>query len=143
MATGVLADAFRVHDITYDGDATGPASCFVKVTKSIGEIAANCAMTKVYDKECYAFREMLPNIISKVIRVPKTFATHLHREEDGSVTSFCIVMEEMPKDQYTAFEQGKIEMSIEQVQEFFSTLAKLHASCWDFAVNDEQPGLGG
>ena len=69
-AGGVLADAFRVFNITYDEINDLPKSCFLKCTKEIPEVVEMCLSTQVYAKEVY-FYSTLIHKVKDVIRVPE------------------------------------------------------------------------
>ena len=138
-AGGVLADAYRVFNLRYADGIEGPASLFVKSTKTIPEIVELCKATGVYAKEVYFYRD-LNRKVSEVIRVPQCFAIFTD-SEDATCSQFCIVMEDFSADEWTPFEQMTNPMTFDDMSDFMTVLAKLHAHFWGEPVS-HRAGLG-
>jgi hypothetical protein len=136
-ASGVLADAYRVFNISYVNGGDGPKSLFIKSTKTIPEIVELCKATGIYAKEIY-FYKVLTQKISDVIRVPECLAIYTDSDDE---TRFCIVMEDFTADEWMPFDLMTNPMTYKDMSDFMIELAKLHAHCWHEPVSD-QPGLG-
>lgn len=138
-AGGVFADAYRVFNHQYADGIEGPASLFVKSTKTIPEIVELCKATGVYAKEVYFYRD-LNRKGSEAIRVPECFAIFTD-SEDATCSQFCIVMEDFSADEWTPFEQMTNPMMFDDMSDFMTVLAKLHAHFWGEPVS-RRAGLG-
>lgn len=138
-AGGVLADAYRVFNIQYKEGVEGPASLFVKSTKTIPEIVELCKATGVYAKEVY-FYSHLNSKVAQVIRVPECFAIYTD-SDDADCSQFCIVMEDFNSDEWMPFEQMTNPMNYSDMSDFMTVLAKLHGHFWGEPISS-RAGLG-
>ena len=84
---GVLADASKLHGITYSGNTNGaPASVVVKVANAVTERRDLAIMANAYTKELFFFRDLAKDV---PLRSPTLYGCF----SDGSATSerFIIV----------------------------------------------------
>jgi hypothetical protein len=86
MASGILADAYRVHDIQYKEGTNNksPSILFVKHTKAISSVADLCSVSNTYVEEVYFYQELHKVIRQQVLHVPECYAT-FHEEDDPTL----------------------------------------------------------
>ena len=138
-AGGVLADAFRVFNITYDEINDLPKSCFLKCTKEIPEVVEMCLSTQVYAKEVY-FYSTLIHKVKNVIRVPECYGI-FKADDDIECKEFCLVLEDFDQDNWVPFDQFDNPMTYEDTIQFMKDLGYFHAACWGEPVSNDA-GLG-
>ena len=138
-AGGVLADAFRVFNISYDRINDLPKSCFLKCTKEIPEVVEMCLSTQVYAKEVY-FYSTLIHKVKNVIRVPECYGI-FKADDDIECKEFCLVLEDFDKDNWVPFDQFDNPMTYEDTIQFMKDLGHFHAACWGEPVSNDA-GLG-
>ena len=138
-AGGVLADAFRVFNITYDEINDLPKSCFLKCTKEIPEVVEMCLSTQVYAKEVY-FYSTLIHKVKDVIRVPECYGI-FKADDDIECKEFCLVLEDFDQDNWVPFDQFDNPMTYEDTVQFMKDLGYFHAACWGEPVSNDA-GLG-
>ena len=138
-AGGVLADAFRVFNISYDGINDLPKSCFLKCTKEIPEVVEMCLSTQVYAKEVY-FNSTLIHKVKDVIRVPECYGI-FKADDDIECKEFCLVLEDFDENNWVPFDQFDNPMTYEDTIQFMKDLGYFHAACWGEPVSDDA-GLG-
>ena len=138
-AGGVLADAFRVFNITYDEINDLPKSCFLKCTKEIPEVVEMCLSTQVYAKEVY-FYSTLIHKVKDVIRVPECYGI-FKADDDIECKEFCLVLEDFDQDNWVPFDQFDNPMTYEDTIQFMKDLGYFHAACWGEPVSNDA-GLG-
>jgi len=138
-AGGVLADAFRVFNITYDEINDLPKSCFLKCTKEIPEVVEMCLSTQVYAKEVY-FYSTLIHKVKNVIRVPECYGI-FKADDDIECKEFCLVLEDFDQDNWVPFDQFDNPMTYEDTVQFMKDLGYFHAACWGEPVSNDA-GLG-
>ena len=138
-AGGVLADAFRVFNITYDEINDLPKSCFLKCTKEIPEVVEMCLSTQVYAKEVY-FYSTLIHKVKDVIRVPECYGI-FKADDDVECKEFCLVLEDFDQDNWVPFDQFDNPMTYEDTIQFMKDLGYFHAACWGEPVSNDA-GLG-
>jgi len=138
-AGGVLADAFRVFNISYDRINDLPKSCFLKCTKEIPEVVEMCLSTQVYAKEVY-FYSTLIHKVKNVIRVPECYGI-FKADDDIECKEFCLVLEDFDEDNWVPFDQFDNPMTYEDTIQFMKDLGYFHAACWGEPVSNDA-GLG-
>ena len=138
-AGGVLADAFRVFNITYDEINDLPKSCFLKCTKEIPEVVELCLATQVYAKEVYFYSTLIKKV-KDVIRVPECYGI-FKDPMDEDCKEFCLVLEDFDSDNWMPFDQFENPMNFEDTAMLMEDLGSFHAMCWGEPVTNE-PGLG-
>ena len=138
-AGGVLADAFRVFNITYDEINDLPKSCFLKCTKEIPEVVEMCLSTQVYAKEVY-FYSTLIHKVKDVIRVPECYGI-FKADDDIECKEFCLVLEDFDENNWVPFDQFDNPMTYEDTIQFMKDLGYFHAACWGEPVSNDA-GLG-
>ena len=138
-AGGVLADAFRVFNITYDEINDLPKSCFLKCTKEIPEVVEMCLSTQVYAKEVY-FYSTLIHKVKDVIRVPECYGI-FKADDDIECKEFCLVLEDFDQDNWVPFDQFDNPMTYDDTIQFMKDLGYFHAACWGEPVSNDA-GLG-
>ena len=138
-AGGVLADAFRVFNISYDRINDLPKSCFLKCTKEIPEVVEMCLSTQVYAKEVY-FYSTLIHKVKDVIRVPECYGI-FKADDDIECKEFCLVLEDFDEDNWVPFDQFDNPMTYEDTIQFMKDLGYFHAACWGEPVSNDA-GLG-
>ena len=138
-AGGVLADAFRVFNISYDGINDLPKSCFLKCTKEIPEVVEMCLSTQLYAKEVY-FYSTLIHKVKDVIRVPECYGI-FKADDDIECKEFCLVLEDFDENNWVPFDQFDNPMTYDDTIQFMKDLGYFHAACWGEPVSDDA-GLG-
>ena len=138
-AGGVLADAFRVFNISYDGINDLPKSCFLKCTKEIPEVVEMCLSTQVYAKEVY-FYSTLIHKVKDVIRVPECYGI-FKADDDIECKEFCLVLEDFDENNWVPFDQFDNPMTYDDTIQFMKDLGYFHAACWGEPVSNDA-GLG-
>ena len=138
-AGGVLADAFRVFNISYDRINDLPKSCFLKCTKEIPEVVEMCLSTQVYAKEVY-FYSTLIHKVKNVIRVPECYGI-FKADDDIECKEFCLVLEDFDEDNWVPFDQFDNPMTYEDTTQFMKDLGHFHAACWGEPLSNDA-GLG-
>ena len=138
-AGGVLADAFRIFNISYDRINDLPKSCFLKCTKEIPEVVEMCLSTQVYAKEVY-FYSTLIHKVKDVIRVPECYGI-FKADDDIECKEFCLVLEDFDEDNWVPFDQFDNPMTYEDTIQFMKDLGYFHAACWGEPVSNDA-GLG-
>jgi hypothetical protein len=133
---GVLADAFKLHGITYaDGPAAGPPSVVVKLANAVKERRDMALMTNAYTKELLFFRDLA----SKVpVGSPKVYGLFM----DGTETSetFMIVMEDLTLHS-KVFDQVDDPPNAAFARKVALEAAAMHAKFWE-SETTRLPWLG-
>ena len=122
---GVLADASKLHGITYSGDTNGaPASVVVKVANAVTERRDLAIMANAYTKELFFFRDLAKDV---PLRSPTLYGCF----SDGSATSerFIIVMEDLTTHS-RVFDQVNDPPDEAFVRKIALQAAEMHAKFW-------------
>jgi len=129
---GVLSDAFKLHDITYDGPCPdAPRSAVVKLAQAEQGRRESALAGNAYLKELNFFRYLAPEI---PVRTPHTYAVHT----DGSAGSeyFIIVMEDLTTHS-KVFDQVNDQPDAAFTRKIALEAAKMHAKYWESPLLDE------
>lgn len=129
---GVLSDAFKLHDITYDGSyPDAPRSVVVKLAQAEQARRDSALAGNAYLKELNFFRYLAPEI---PVRTPHVYAL----ETDGSEGSeyFAIVMEDLTTHS-KVFDQVDDQPDVAFTRKIALEAAKMHAKYWESPLLDE------
>ena len=122
---GVLADAFKLHDITYASAAeSAPPSVVVKVANSVQERREMAIAGGAYAKEVNFFAHLAPDVPIPSPRVYGVFT-------DGSAAceTFMIVMEDLTAHS-KVFDQVDDPPGVEYARKIALAAAEMHAKFW-------------
>ncbi len=128
---GVLADAYKLHGITYAGtQGSTPSSVVLKIANRIPESRANAMAVGAYVKELNFFRDLAPDV---PMRSPKLYGLFT----DGSATSeyFVIVMEDLTAHS-RVFDQVIDPPDEAFTRKIAAEAATMHAKFWDSPALD-------
>ncbi len=138
---GVLSDAYRLHDITYDGlSVDAPRSVVVKLSQQQRERRESALAGNAYTKELNFFRHLAAEI---PVRTPIIYGLF----SDGSERSefFMIVMEDLTVHS-KVFDQVHDQPDEAFARKIALEAALMHAKYWESPVLDEpwisDPGSG-
>jgi len=123
---GVLADAFKLHTITYDGNAgAAPSSVVVKIANQVKERRDFALLGNAYLKELRFFMDLAPHV---PLTVPKTYGCFT----DGSANAeyFILVMEDLTTHS-KVFDQIDDPPNEAFARKVALEAAKLHAQFWE------------
>ncbi|MEX0683543.1 MAG: oxidoreductase family protein [Dehalococcoidia bacterium] len=123
---GVLADAFKLHSITYKGNpADAPSSVVVKVPNAVKERREMAIANNAYVKELFFFRDLAEHV---PVRSPKLYGCFT----DGSHTcaSFIIVMEDLSTHS-KVFDQVDDTPDVACARQVALEAAAMHAKFWE------------
>ncbi len=133
---GVLSDAFKLHAITYAGDAgDAPSSIVIKVANPIKERRDFALMGNAYNKELNFFKDLAKDV---PIASPKLYGCF----SDGSEGSeyFIIVMEDLTVHS-KVFDQVEDPPNVAFSRKVALEAATMHAKFWESDVT-QLPWVG-
>lgn len=133
---GVLADACKLHTITYAQDAAqAPTSVVVKIANQVQERRDLALLGNAYSKELHFFMELAQDV---PINVPKVYGCYT----DGSPQAeyFMLVMEDLSTHS-KVFDQVDDPPSLAFAHKIALEAAKLHAKYWQ-STTLELPWIG-
>ena len=123
---GVLADAYRIHGITYSGNAgSAPSSLVLKMANRVAESRGNALAVSAYVKELNFFRELAPQV---PMRSPKVYG--LFTDGSASCEFFCIVMEDLTAHS-SVFDQVNDPPNEAFTRKIAAEAATMHAKFWE------------
>lgn len=126
---GVLADAFKLHTITYTGDAgQAPASVVVKMANQVKERRDFALLGNAYSKELRFFMLLAQDM---PITIPKVYGCFT----DGSPNDeyFLLIMEDLTTHS-KVFDQVDDPPNEAFARRIALEAAKLHAQFWESAT---------
>ncbi|MEO8456734.1 MAG: oxidoreductase family protein [Chloroflexota bacterium] len=123
---GVLADAFKLHSITYaDNSPDAPSAVVVKVANAVKERRDLAISNNAYVKELFFFRDLAKDV---PIRSPLVYGCFT----DGSDTceNFIIVMEDLTVHS-KVFDQIDDPPDVAYARKIALDAAEMHAKFWE------------
>jgi hypothetical protein len=129
---GVLADAFKVHDLTYkDASSVAPTSLVLKLANGIAERREFAVMTRAYIKEVRFFERLKDQV---PLRTPDLY----YIADDGkeNVEFFVIAMEDLQRHSLV-FDQVEDPPNEAFTRKINLEAAKFHAQYWESDVLKE------